>query len=91
MLKWPPLPVRSAYGFGMKVASKPYLRASSLVISRHSTKRSAIDITSVYEKSSSNWLLASSWSNEWTSQPSWFMYLMSSSRKGRFSSRPATS
>ena len=31
----------------MKVASKPYSRASSLVIIRQSTKRSAIDITSV--------------------------------------------
>ena len=47
MLKCPPLPVRSLYGLGMKVASKPWLRASSLVIIRHSTKRSAIAMTSV--------------------------------------------
>src|SRR5881275_3105748 len=69
MLKWPPLPVRSPYGFAMKVACTLCRRATSLVISLQRMNRSHIVSASEYEKSNSNWLFASSWTNECTSQP----------------------
>ena len=91
MLKCAPVPVRFAYGFGIRVSSKPWRRATSFIIIRHRVCRSAIDMASVYEKSNSNCELESSWSNEFTSQPSWFMYPITSSMNGMFASRSVMS
>ncbi len=85
MLKWAPLPVRSANGLAMKLAKAPCLRAISLAIMRKYTRRSAMLRASVNMKSVSNWPLASSWSKEYTSQPCSFMASTISSMIGRLS------